>query len=580
MRFRELSIRKKFLLLLVVFMVIPTCMIFAWLYKSVSDTWIEQEYNNQSNELGTILKTTELQLEDFAQIIYDIYEDQNIVGIMKEPSEDRIPLDYVKMTNYLRGIQSENGYVDSVYLFSNEGEVFFQDSTITGSYEAMYWENPQWEEAIQENNGAVTWLSTYDIQNNTKQKQYFSCGIVVKDLSSTWEPQGILVLNIDLSIFDELFALLGQQEDQKTYIICDEQGNIIWSNELKAAESLEEDFFQSLQESGEICSEQIYEGTEYVVTNFDSDYNGWHYISMKDKAQVLKSCSWVTQMVAVQILLLLLLSTLGVYMIQRYIIRPIQKMAVVMNMPEKELVGKSLQIEQEDEIGKLYESFNEMNARIKNYIEKNNEMNKREKEYQMQALNAQINPHFIYNTLDTLQWMAMDIPAPEICRLISSFSDILRYSISKKESIVTLEDEIKCLRNYINIYEERYEMAFSRFQIDERIYPYKTFKMLLQPIVENAIIHGFSHDMEEALIEIKGEIDGEEALIRICDNGAGISQERILYILSKDSDRIGLSNINQRLKLLYGEAYGLKIVSTVGQGTEVILRFPKMSLEL
>lgn len=561
-------------------MVIPTCMIFAWLYKSVSDTWIEQEYNNQSNELGTILKTTELQLEDFAQIIYDIYEDQNIVGIMKEPSEDRIPLDYVKMTNYLRGIQSENGYVDSVYLFSNEGEVFFQDSTITGSYEAMYWENPQWEEAIQENNGAVTWLSTYDIQNNTKQKQYFSCGIVVKDLSSTWEPQGILVLNIDLSIFDELFALLGQQEDQKTYIICDEQGNIIWSNELKAAESLEEDFFQSLQESGEICSEQIYEGTEYVVTNFDSDYNGWHYISMKDKAQVLKSCSWVTQMVAVQILLLLLLSTLGVYMIQRYIIRPIQKMAVVMNMPEKELVGKSLQIEQEDEIGKLYESFNEMNARIKNYIEKNNEMNKREKEYQMQALNAQINPHFIYNTLDTLQWMAMDIPAPEICRLISSFSDILRYSISKKESIVTLEDEIKCLRNYINIYEERYEMAFSRFQIDERIYPYKTFKMLLQPIVENAIIHGFSHDMEEALIEIKGEIDGEEALIRICDNGAGISQERILYILSKDSDRIGLSNINQRLKLLYGEAYGLKIVSTVGQGTEVILRFPKMSLEL
>ncbi len=580
MRFRELSIRKKFLLLLVVFMVIPTCMIFAWLYKSVSDTWIEQEYNNQSNELGTILKTTELQLEDFAQIIYDIYEDQNIVGIMKEPSEDRIPLDYVKMTNYLRGIQSENGYVDSVYLFSNEGEVFFQDSTITGSYEAMYWENPQWEEAIQENNGAVTWLSTYDIQNNTKQKQYFSCGIVVKDLSSTWEPQGILVLNIDLSIFDELFALLGQQEDQKTYIICDEQGNIIWSNELKAAESLEEDFFQSLQESGEICSEQIYEGTEYVVTNFDSDYNGWHYISMKDKAQVLKSCSWVTQMVAVQILLLLLLSTLGVYMIQRYIIRPIQKMAVVMNMPEKELVGKSLQIEQEDEIGKLYESFNEMNARIKNYIEKNNEMNKREKEYQMQALNAQINPHFIYNTLDTLQWMAMDIPAPEICRLISSFSDILRYSISKKESIVTLEDEIKCLRNYINIYEERYEMAFSRFQIDERIYPYKTFKMLLQPIVENAIIHGFSHDMEEALIEIKGEIDGEEALIRICDNGAGISQERILYILSKDSDRIGLSNINQRLKLLYGEAYGLKIVSTVGHGTEVILRFPKMSLEL
>ena len=104
------------------------------------------------------------------------------------------------------------------------------------------------------------------------------------------------------------------------------------------------------------------------------------------------------------------------------------------------------------------------------------------------------------------------------------------------------------------------------FDIDERIYPYKTFKMLLQPIVENSITHGFIHDMEGALIEIKGKIDGDEAVIRISDNGAGISQERILYILSKNSDRIGLSNINQRLKLLYGEAYGLKIVSAVGPG--------------
>ena len=580
MRFKELSIRKKFVLLLVMFMAVPTCFIFAWLYKRVSDTLIQQEYNNQSDELGTIQKTVVLRLKDFAHIIYDIYTEEDIVEIMKESSGERTPLDYVKMTNYLRGIQNENEYVDSVYLFSNEGEVFFQDSTITGSYEAMYWDKPQWGEAIEVNNGAVTWLSTYDIRNNTEQKQYFSCGIVVKDLSSTWKPQGIFVLNIDLSIFNDLFALLGQQEDHKIYIICDDQGNIIWSNELRAAERLENNFFKSLQNSGEARSEQTYEGTEYVVTNFISDYNGWHYISMKDKAEVLESCRWVKQMIAVQQLLLLLLTVMGAYMIQRYIIRPIQKMAVVMSMPEKELMGRNLQIEREDEIGKLYQSFNEMNARIENYIQKNNEINKREKEYQIQALNAQINPHFIYNTLDTLQWMAMDAQAPEICRLITSFSDILRYSISKKGSIVTLEDEIQCLRNYINIYEERYEMPFSRFQIDERIYPYKTFKMLLQPIVENSIVHGFSHDMEGALIEITGEMDRDEAVIRIRDNGAGISQERILYILSKDSDRIGLSNINQRLKLLYGEAYGLKIVSTVGQGTEVILRFPKSSLEL
>lgn len=145
---------------------------------------------------------------------------------------------------------------------------------------------------------------------------------------------------------------------------------------------------------------------------------------------------------------------------------------------------------------------------------------------------------------------------------------------------MTLKDEPRCIRNYMNIYEERYEMSFCRFEIDEKIYPYRTFKMLLQPIVENCIVHGFVQNMEQAMIVVTGEMDGEEAVVRIRDNGTGISKERIVYILSRDSDRVGLSNINQRLKLLYGEEYGLKVVSAKGEGTEVILRFPKESLAL
>ena len=117
MNFKELSIKKKFILLLAVFTVIPTCVISVWMYKRVSDTWIEREYSSQSDELGTILKTTELRLEDIEKITYDIYKEENIVETMKKPPGERIPLDHVQMTNYLRGIQTENEYVDSVYLF-------------------------------------------------------------------------------------------------------------------------------------------------------------------------------------------------------------------------------------------------------------------------------------------------------------------------------------------------------------------------------------------------------------------------------------------------------------------------------
>lgn len=581
MRLKELSIKKKFIFVLIIFMIVPTFVLSGWMYKKVSESWIQNEHRSQSNELGGILRTTELQLKKYEELAYSLYGYDHIIEMMKKNTKKRMPLDYVKTTNSLRSILNEEEYINSVYLFSDKGEVFFQDAQTSGSYENLYRENPDWETKIKEANGKLIWLPTFSIQKNKKELQLFSCGMVVKNLtSSVWEPQGVFIINISPELFDTLFQLLRQGDEGTTYLITDEKGVVIWSNKLSLGNSLDQTFFQSVIDSKEADSEQDYEEERYVVTKFQSEYNGWNYISMRKKSEVLKTGRWVFTSIVVQIAFILFFSIAGAVILQRNIIQPIQKMVVAMNVPEKELVGVRLSIDQEDEIGKLYQSFNEMNAKIENFIEKNKEMNVREKEYQIQALNAQINPHFIYNTLDTLHWMALDIPSPEMSNLITSFSDLLRYSISKKESVVTLKEEVQCIRNYIHIYEERYEMTFGNFQIDERVYPYKTFKMLLQPIVENCIIHGFSQNMDDAVVEVIGCMDGEEAVIRICDNGVGISEERITYILSKDSDRVGLSNINQRLKLLYGDDYGLKILSEKGKGTEVVLRFPKESIML
>lgn len=250
-------------------------------------------------------------------------------------------------------------------------------------------------------------------------------------------------------------------------------------------------------------------------------------------------------------------------------------MVVLMSSSDPDLTKNKFYINQKDEVGSLYRSFNERNQRIQNLIEKNNEANKKEKEYHIQALNAQINPHFMYNTLDTINWMAKDLKAKDISKMITSLSRILRYSISKKEDIVTLDEEINCIKNYLNIYEERYEKAFtSEFYINPEILEYKTFKLLLQPLVENSLIHGFSRQMKGGNIIIRGDMKGENGVLRIIDNGEGMTKERIFYVLSQDSDRIGLSNINQRLKLLYGAEYGMTIESTPGEGTMIILVFP------
>ncbi len=581
MKFRTLSIKRKLFLILMVFTLIPACLLSAWIYTKVSGNWREKEYSNQSNELGNILKTTELQLKEYEKVIYRFYQNEDCARRLRTAREERSLLDYVEITKYFRDIVSDNEKIASTYFFAKDGENFRQDATTTERYMSMYKENPAWEEQIQLKNGAITWIPTFMITTSRNIYRYLSCGVLVKDLeSSAWKPLGILVLNINVSFFDELFELLGQKNDLTTYLITDDAGNIIWSNHETFPATLDLDFFACVQSADKPYSEQRYRDDTYIVTRMRSEYNGWNYISMKSKAEVLKAANWVLLLIAVELILLLLATVLGAYIIQRYMLHPIQKLAAAMNAPENELVRVQLSTNQEDEIGLLYRSFNEMNDRLERFIEKTAVMNKKEKEYQMQVLNAQINPHFIYNTLDTVQWMAMAVPAPDICRLIASFSDILRYSISKKESVVTLEEELSCIRNYLNIYEERYEAKFCSFEIDKRIYPYRTFKMLLQPIVENCIVHGFEQNVNEASLEVRGTLDDDEAVICIEDNGVGISEERISYILSMDSDRVGISNINQRLRLLYGEEYGLQIYSEKGKGTTVMLRFPKTSLSL
>lgn len=577
MKMQIFSIKKKLFIILACFTWIPALLLSLWIYERVSTNWKEKEYSIQSNELGNILKTTELQLKAYESVIFQLYQDDNCIRRLKKNKNERTVLDYIEITKCFRSIVSDNEKIMSVYFFMENGEIFRQDAKTTECYAGFYESTQAWREQIWNNDGKVSWIPTFKIENRKNEYRYLSCGVLVKNLSSSlWNPLGILICNIDSSFFDELFELLGQKNDVTTYLITDNAGNIIWSNHEEFPAVLDEELFHHLQSAEESYSEQKYQGKDYIVTKLKSDYNDWNYISMKDRVEVIKTTKWVLLMVVVELVLLLLATVLGAYIIQYYLLKPIQSLAVAMNMPEDEVVRTRLDTKQEDEIGQLYASFNEMNERMQRYIEKIEVMNR--KEYQVQVLNAQINPHFIYNTLDTVQWMAMAIPAPDICKLIVSFSDILRYSISKKENIVTLEEELCCIRNYCNIYEERYEVKFCSFSIDERIYPYRTFKMLLQPIVENCIIHGFKQNIRGASLEIHGVLEDEEAVITILDNGVGISQERISYILSVDSERVGLSNINQRLRLLYGDEYGLQIKSELGAGTAVILRFPKESL--
>ena len=199
---------------------------------------------------------------------------------------------------------------------------------------------------------------------------------------------------------------------------------------------------------------------------------------------------------------------------------------------------------------------------------------------ELNALQAQINPHFLYNTLDSIAWMCEEARTEEAVEMVNALARLFRISISRGHELITLEKELQHARSYLKIQNYRYKNQFSySFDIEESCLPYLCNKITLQPIIENAIYHGIDRMVDEGRIDIC--IREEEAAIRmtVTDNGVGMTKEQCAEILHREAgDRtgIGIKNVNDRIRIYFGEEYGLRITSELDEGTCVEIRIPKV----
>lgn len=238
------------------------------------------------------------------------------------------------------------------------------------------------------------------------------------------------------------------------------------------------------------------------------------------------------------------------------------------------------------ELKTLSGSFEHMSVRIKNLMDKvrNEEIALRKTE--LKALQSQINPHFLYNTLDSIQWMCERGKTEEASKMVGALARLFRISISRGHELITIKDEINHVSNYLIIQSFRYKSQFTySFDIDESLEDYLCNKITLQPLVENAIYHGIDRLVDEGEIKItvkQAEDDENDILMTVADNGVGMTEEQCSKILSKersDSSGIGVKNVNDRLRIYFGEKYGLTIKSELDCGTEITVRLPKITKE-
>ena len=271
----------------------------------------------------------------------------------------------------------------------------------------------------------------------------------------------------------------------------------------------------------------------------------------------------------------------------------------VVNAPVKSLIRAMKQFEKDadnfrfsggsesiSEFRVLSSSFEHMSVKIKNLMEKVRREETELRKTELKALQAQINPHFLYNTLDSIQWMCERGATEEASKMVSALARLFRISISRGHELITIKDEINHVRNYLIIQSFRYRSQFTySFEVDESLEEYLCNKITLQPLVENAIYHGIDRLVDEGEIKItvkQAEDNENDILMTVADNGVGMSEEQCAKILSKersDSSGIGVKNVNDRLKIYFGEGYGLTIKSELDAGTEITARIPKIIKE-
>lgn len=320
-------------------------------------------------------------------------------------------------------------------------------------------------------------------------------------------------------------------------------------------------------------------GLESLIVTDTINYSDWKVISIHPLNSIRAVSNDLIVMIFFYFILFSILALMLAYVFAHRITKPLNIISDKIKQIDKGDLSVQIDVHTKDELEHLANSFNSMIVKVRNLINEKIIHEKHRSEMEFNLLQAQINPHFLYNTLDSIRWVASIQNVPSISNMVQAIISMLKYNFSRKDFLVPLKEEIDSVKNYIFIQKYRYGDTFDIvYNIPEDILECKTIKFILQPVVENAIYHGFKNMTEIGLIIISAYIKGKYLYIHVKDNGRGINQDDLKNIMTANNDnsdkyiKIGINNVDERIKFYYGQEYGITIKSEEYSGTEVIFK--------
>jgi two-component system sensor histidine kinase YesM len=399
--------------------------------------------------------------------------------------------------------------------------------------------------------------------------------------NQTNQREGVFFVDLNFEAISDLCD--NYQLGSRGYIfILDNQGNIIYHprQQLIHGGLLTENIDEIKSSTAPyIITERGREGIIY--TRSISEKTGWNVIGVTYTSDLLANTyqTWLIYGLTTLFLLIAVIIISGI--ISKEITKPIRKLKNAMELVEQgEFLEASIEEITNNELGSLTQSFNEMTERIANLIDENAIEQRERRRSEMRALQAQINPHFLYNTLDSIIWMSEANCNDQVVEMTSALAKLFRQAISNDKEEILIREEKEYVKNYLTIQQMRYKDKLDySIEIDQEIEGFKIIKFVLQPLVENAIYHGLKYKEGKGYLVIKGYRRGDFAYVEVRDNGIGMTEEKLSEIFKeKETDfkknGVGINNVQKRLQLFYGETFSLKFQSEINQGTTVTVTIP------
>ena len=559
--FKNMKYRHKLTILLVVTSLAPMTVLALYSHSRQSTMVRSSELEDMQSIMEQTKEGIDSQTAVYASLLNYLTYSPDIEEIIKEKNIDNYTAyeKYTEIADPLLSVpKSYHDAINRIQLFADSIQVEHEYTLVPLDKMQEEW----WSEGLKD-----------DVRIQWKVDRTRGEVVAVRMIYAQQKLNAVLCISLD---YDKIFQpLTNILTDENGGIVADQDGNVLYNKtglkELKLSDDNKKDTSQTVDKLLSKISQTC------TWTQTESEENDWVFYFYKSQDAISGS---VRRLLLEEIPLIIACGFIILFLglsFSRIFTRKIEELTKNMDQVNHGSREVTVSSDSEDEVGILINSFHNMMDEINRLIDEVYVNKIALKEYELKALQAQINPHFLYNTLSMMNWMAIRSNQMEISKVTLALSTFYRTALSKGEDVVTVENCIQNMQAYLEIQLTMHDNNFTvDWDIDPTIKNEKMPKLLLQPVVENAIEHGIDEKEDgdkKIFLSFRG--NGDDVVITVRDNGMGMPQEKAETLVTYQAKGYGLKNVNDRIRILYGENYGIRILSAPDEGTTVMMRFPK-----